>query len=62
MAVAALPDHLMLRNPNPLDFRHRVTGETVASALGHFFGIGGVAPDARLHHHVTRIDVDRFKQ
>lgn len=62
MTIAALADYRMFRHPYPLDLGNRMTGETIASAIGHFGRVGTVTLDTRRHRFVTMIAIDVFEQ
>lgn len=52
----------MLFDSRPFNFCRRMAGKTVASAIGHFFGIGGMALDTRFHGAVAAIGINRLHQ
>jgi len=61
VAVLAPLDHLMLFD-TVVDLAHRVTGETVAAAVGHRIGIGTVTFDTGHHRFMPQIALDVFFQ
>jgi len=52
----------MLFDPCPFDFCRRMTGKAVTAAIGHFFGIGGMAFDTGFHRTVPGVGIDRLEE